>query len=353
MTTLATLDAMVRGGAAALFVLWIVLLLRDERGAPAARVAIAMNLSILAYIVAPLLADGSARGTAFLVCDSLSVLAPALFWVFARFYFDDRVRLGSGSLAVLATFALAPVVQAGLMLWTGHYSFAIWFAVRIAMISFTAGALWIAWRGRTEDLVETRRSLRLLLVGVTGALTLWVSAFEAIGFRAARPDLGHLATMAAILVATLSISAAMYRFRGTAVFAGAARRAGQNVAVPASPAAARSPLAARLLTIMAEEKPYRAEGFSIGALAARLGEPEYRVRRAINGELGHRNFTAFLNGYRLDEVRAALADPAQRDVPILTIAIDAGFGSLGPFNRAFREAEGTTPSAWRADRAGG
>jgi len=101
---------------------------------------------------------------------------------------------------------------------------------------------------------------------------------------------------------------------------------------------------------MAEARAYRAEGFSITILAAQLGEPEYRVRRAINGEMGFRNFTAFLNSFRLDEIRAALADPAQREVPILTIAIDAGFGSLGPFNRAFRDAEGMTPSAYRAGR---
>ncbi len=66
--------------------------------------------------------------------------------------------------------------------------------------------------------------------------------------------------------------------------------------------------------------------------------------------MGYRNFTAFLNGFRLDEVRSALADPAQREVPILTIALDAGFGSLGPFNRAFRDAEGMTPSEYRATR---
>jgi AraC-like DNA-binding protein len=39
-------------------------------------------------------------------------------------------------------------------------------------------------------------------------------------------------------------------------------------------------------------------------------------------------------------------------IRIITIALDAGFGSLGPFNRAFREAEGMTPSAYRAQKAG-
>jgi AraC-like DNA-binding protein len=113
-------------------------------------------------------------------------------------------------------------------------------------------------------------------------------------------------------------------------------------------AVVESPLTARLRHVMGHDRAYRAEGFSLTALAQLLGEPEYRVRRAINGELGFRNFTAFLNTYRLAEVKAALADPAQREVPILTIAIDAGFGSLGPFNRAFREAEGMTPSEWRS-----
>ncbi|PXW68077.1 helix-turn-helix protein [Blastomonas natatoria] len=47
-------------------------------------------------------------------------------------------------------------------------------------------------------------------------------------------------------------------------------------------------------------------------------------------------------------MKSALADRSQRDVPIITIALDAGFGSLGPFNRAFREAEGMTPSEYRA-----
>ena len=76
--------------------------------------------------------------------------------------------------------------------------------------------------------------------------------------------------------------------------------------------------------------------------------PEYRLRRAINQGLGERNFNAYLNGFRLAEVREALSDPAQRETPILTIALDAGFGSLAPFNRAFRAAEGCTPSEYRA-----
>jgi sec-independent protein translocase protein TatA len=37
----------------------------------------------------------------------------------------------------------------------------------------------------------------------------------------------------------------------------------------------------------------------------------------------------------------------QREVPVLTIALDAGFGSIGPFNRAFKADTGLTPTDFR------
>jgi AraC-like DNA-binding protein len=37
-------------------------------------------------------------------------------------------------------------------------------------------------------------------------------------------------------------------------------------------------------------------------------------------------------------------------VPILTIALDAGFQSIGPFNRAFKAETGMTPSEFRRTR---
>jgi AraC-like DNA-binding protein len=45
---------------------------------------------------------------------------------------------------------------------------------------------------------------------------------------------------------------------------------------------------------------------------------------------------------------AVLADPARADVPVLTIAHESGFASLGPFNRAFRDITGQSPSEYRA-----
>jgi len=134
-------------------------------------------------------------------------------------------------------------------------------------------------------------------------------------------------------------------FRTTAA-AGAADAPSQSVAVE-DPNAADKRLLDALMRLMAEERVYRHEGMTIGSLATKLGVPEYKLRRLINQKLGYRNFNVFLNDRRIEEVKAALADPSQAEVPVITIAMDAGFQSLGPFNRAFKATTGVTPTEYR------
>ena len=42
-----------------------------------------------------------------------------------------------------------------------------------------------------------------------------------------------------------------------------------------------------------------------------------------------------------------LADPAQRHLPVLTVALSVGYQSITPFNNAFRQAKGLTPTEYR------
>jgi AraC-like DNA-binding protein len=345
MAMLDTIDPMIRGGAIALFALWIGILWRDHRAVLAARVAIAMNLAIIAYLLTRLFTPHGAALFPYVLCDALSVMVPALFWLFARLWFDDRPSIGWRSWLLLLGFGALPLVQVALIAATGRFNWEIWVVVRVGMFAFALAGMWIAWRGRMGDLIEARRGYRLALICAIGGFILLATFVEMFPNREGGHELWGAVTLAAIFAGTFIVSITLYRFRAAELFA-------PTEAPPVPDAAAAradpSPLARRLGAMMAGERAYRAEGFSIAMLAARLGEPEYRVRRAINGEMGFRNFTAFLNSFRLDEVRGALADPAQREVPILTIALDAGFGSLGPFNRAFRDAEGKTPSEYRA-----
>ena len=73
------------------------------------------------------------------------------------------------------------------------------------------------------------------------------------------------------------------------------------------------------------------------------------MRQLNNRQLGFRNFPHLVDQYRLDEVQRKLGDPAFDRRPVLTLALEAGFGSIGPFNRAFRDRCGLTPTAYRSN----
>jgi AraC-like DNA-binding protein len=95
---------------------------------------------------------------------------------------------------------------------------------------------------------------------------------------------------------------------------------------------------------MTDERIYRREGLTLSALAQALGVGESALRSQINREPGYRNFNDFLHHYRLQE---APARRVSENLPILTIALDCGYGSIGPFNRAFKQRMGMTPSEYR------
>lgn len=99
---------------------------------------------------------------------------------------------------------------------------------------------------------------------------------------------------------------------------------------------------------MQTREVWRQEGLSIGTLANEVQVPEHVLRRLINGHLGHRNFSAYVNAHRIEAALKILADPARARTSVATVAFDHGFGSLGPFNRAFKGATGETPTEWRA-----
>jgi AraC-like DNA-binding protein len=89
------------------------------------------------------------------------------------------------------------------------------------------------------------------------------------------------------------------------------------------------------------------ESIGVRVLADEVGLPEHRLRRLINGSLGFRNFSDFLNARRIEAAMVALSSPDDTRASISALAFDLGYASLGPFNRAFKEATGLTPSAWR------
>jgi AraC-like DNA-binding protein len=340
------IDQMARGGSIALFLLWSWILLRDHRGLLAARIAIAMNLAIIGYVAATAAWSFELSPSRF----ALSLVGgstPGLFWLFARTWFNDRQRLEGWAVALIAL----SILNIALMQFTFERNQMVHIVsgtiFRLGMFGFAAAGLWEAWRGRQGDLVEIRRRMRPRIVAAVGIYVILIAIAEIAVYTYGAPRWIARSVGSSIVVITLLFCVAMFGMRQADLFAAVSK---PSVA-PVPPQIDQS-ITAKLLSHMQNDLPHRDEEMTIAKLAAQLGEQEYRLRRHINGAMGYRNFAAFLNGYRLTEVKAALADPSQRDVPIITIALDAGFGSLGPFNRAFREAEGMTPSEYRARNAG-
>ncbi len=125
---------------------------------------------------------------------------------------------------------------------------------------------------------------------------------------------------------------------------------------PLAPALARSHrrpitpdprLGEQLIALLNENHLYIEADLRVADLARLTGEPEYKVTQCITGTLGFPNFNQMVNSYRIEEAKRRLVDPAFAHLPILTIALDCGFGSIGPFNRAFKADTGMTPQEYR------
>ena len=106
-------------------------------------------------------------------------------------------------------------------------------------------------------------------------------------------------------------------------------------------------LSAALMTLLVEDQVFLDPEIKVSDLARRLRQPDYKVTRCITRQLGFRNFNQMINRYRTEEAKRMLADPNSDDQSILTIAMESGFGSIGPFNRSFKQCTGLTPIAYR------
>jgi AraC-like DNA-binding protein len=118
---------------------------------------------------------------------------------------------------------------------------------------------------------------------------------------------------------------------------------------PRSPAqATHNPaLAQRLRTLLEDEQVFLDPQIKVASLSQRLRTPEYKITQCLVSDLGFRNFNQMVNAYRIMEAKRRLASTQYDDCAILIIAMDCGFASIGPFNRAFKTQTGMTPSAYR------
>jgi AraC-like DNA-binding protein len=304
------------------------------------------TLSIIGYILNSSPTIHTALGFARIPVNFVALGGAGFFWLFVVTLFEDRP---------ITPMNLAPaglLTLVGLTGWIGHRhpEDPIWIVHNLIEAGFGANALYVivqSWRG---DLVEARRLLRGPFLGVVTLYVIALSGFEigeGLGFHPAWYDIA-----AAGALALLCLGGTIVFLQAQPHLFGAAAGAPPEANAGALDAGDRL-LLDKLDTLMDSGEAWRRERLTIGALAEELGAPEHRVRRLINDHLGHRNFASFVNARRIAAAKRLLTDPAKARTPVSAIAFDLGFGSLGPFNRAFKEETGATPSEWRKQALGG
>ncbi|WP_456716907.1 helix-turn-helix domain-containing protein [Bradyrhizobium sp. USDA 4353] len=345
------LDLALRAAAIALLAVLAVSLGRDLGKQLVGRLAVALALGSAAH--AATFNIGGTTAPSLLTAPLIAVATAdvVVLWLFCRALFDDgfRLRWQHGLIwLVVVGFSLTSC----LVLGPSGYANVVIVANNLLALGFVGLTLAQTIRSWSADLVEGRRRVRAFVViaalGCGGVNAL----LQMFGAGSGPSELANVVNAAMFLAVVGAVALMLLKAGASDVFAAEAPRVALSVPAPvaaAEPSANRK-LVDALMRLMADERIYRQENVTIGMLATRLAIPEYRLRRLINGELGYRNFNTFLNNYRIEEAKAALADPAQAEVPVITIAMDAGFQSLGPFNRAFKAATGVTPTEFRRMR---
>ncbi|MEE4661086.1 MAG: AraC family transcriptional regulator [Halieaceae bacterium] len=318
----------------------LLLLLREPAWGVRERLYGLLMLALLGYVATPVVA-GSWMG---LPASVVQTAAPGLFWLFSYSLFDDGFRLRAWQLGLVGFTVFMPLLGR-LVASADWLFFTLPQAVEFALLG---AALWVVARNWRSDLVEARRRLRLWFVALTGSYSLLLLFSREILF----PGAAWLATWEylALALLLLGINVSLLRYHRGLLFQQLPEVLAPDVPVTPEVSARASiepEAVAKLEAFMREHAIWREMGLTLGQLAEKLETPQYRVRQVINQGLGYRNFNDFLNSYRVKEAAERLASPEQASLPVLTIAMDAGFRSLSAFNKAFKDAQGMTPTAWR------
>jgi AraC-like DNA-binding protein len=336
------IEALLRGGAAGIMLVTAVLFARASRAFGVEWLGALFLFATAVYAVISSPGYSALLGPARYVFMALATLNTAFFWWFATALFDDDFRWRWWRWLPFVALAGLFTLRRTSPEWEGAASVDI--AHQLLVLGLIAHVFWLALAHRKDDLVEKRRAFRLafvVLAGFTGVVIAVVEMTLA-GGEATRPlTLAH-----AIALFALSLGLTTWALPAIE-FLGLTRQDGPALDLSVHPSAPEDRADLQRLGALMESGAFRQEALTIGALAHQLHLPEYRLRRLINGALGYRNFNTFLNTYRLREAREILSDPAQARRQITDIALDLGYGSVGPFNRAFKADTGTTPTQFR------
>lgn len=317
-----------------------IFLFRHSRNAVNSWTGISLVVSVICYLILEASFIQQNR-VLFLIAVSGAICIPVIFFLLTKAIFDDHFK---PTALVAIWFLLEVVAHYWIYLddlvviprWAQQLSYIL---SEIVSIGFVLAGLYTAIKTRKSDLIEARLKFRNIFIVVTAALIGITLIVESMPIVKESVDLLQTLQRASILALTAFFLLSNFEIKSGFFFREQEKEKPLLVE--------NNELRQKLESLLEEKKVYRKEGLTIRELAETLNEQEYKVRRLINGELGFRNFNDFLNQYRVKEACEILNDRSQKRKTILEIAYSVGYQSIGPFNKAFRELKGTTPTAYR------
>jgi AraC-like DNA-binding protein len=349
---MATADLLLRLiGVTALACLCAILIRIRARGLHA-MTSIGLTASVGAFLLTSMAHAGATFGILIYPLTAACSTHPVWFWLAAQALFSDAKHLERRDLMSLAAMALMGVVyQSALpsppaLPTDGVRALGIVFSM--SSMTFACLAPLTVFLGAAGDLDARRRRIRRWFVPAVALYLALVVAVQLIVLVRGSPTPKPLVLLNLLVINGVAMFALSRFVRVHAI------NWFELVAVQPPLALSRleQGVLDRLKARFGSERLYTRESLTIGALAELLGTQEHVLRRVIHHGLGFRSFCDFLHAHRLPEAARRLRDPAARRVPVLTIALEAGYGSIGPFNRAFRERYGMTPTQYRRTDCG-
>jgi len=271
-------------------------------------------------------------------------------WLFALSVFQTKFRISAWHVIVSLIYPFP-------IFWFRAYEaallppppFALSIGVSIGSILLMVHLVWAILHERKGDLMEARKRSRAVFVVVLVVVTV-LTAIVDLYLIAHSPKWTSLIKAATIWPAVFAASIWILRAsKDSFVIDKSPKTALPQVGKIVS--AKDRHLFQALQKRITEDHIYLDTNMTITRLAKDLGVTNHRLRALINQSLKYENFNQFLNALRIETITEKFDDPENDHIPILTLALDGGFRSLSPFNKAFKDLMGQTPSQYRKTKS--
>ncbi len=98
--------------------------------------------------------------------------------------------------------------------------------------------------------------------------------------------------------------------------------------------------------LMKEAKIYRDANLGLESMSTQLNISGNYLSQLVNKVTG-RNFTDYVNGFRIEDAKSKLRNPEFINYTIIAIALESGFNSKSTFYSAFKKLTGISPKEYR------